>query len=124
MNILAEVINEWETPEMIVKAGKKVGITSRGLSIKHMDKKMFERAAAILDAGTPVSSSSIEINSPEGVRKNSAAYWKSKFTQVHEKLTARVQLEYPIEEVEGLFPFKKVKPTATNRKKLTDVCGY
>ena len=52
MNILAEVINEWETPEMIVKAGKKVGITSRGLSIKHMDKKMFERAAAILDAGT------------------------------------------------------------------------
>ena len=107
----------------LVKTGKKVGITSTGLSIKHMDKKMFERAAAILDAGTPVSSSSIEINSPEGVRKNSAAYWKSKFTQVQEKLTARVQLEYPIEEVEGLFPFKKVKPTATNRKKLTDVCG-
>ena len=62
-----------------------------------MDKKMFERAAAILDAGTPISSSSIEINSPEGVRKNSATYWKSKFTQVQEKLTARVQLEYPIE---------------------------
>ena len=122
MNILVEVIHEWATPEKIVKAGKKVGITSTGLSIKHMDKKMFERAAAILDAGTPVSSSSIEINSPEGVRKNSAAYWKSKFTQVQEKLTARVQLEYPIEEVEGLFPFK-VKPTATNRKKLTDVCG-
>ena len=42
MNILAEIIQEWASPEQLVKAGKRVGITSTGLSIKHMDQKMFQ----------------------------------------------------------------------------------
>ena len=31
INILAKVIMDWATPEILVKAGKRVGITSKGL---------------------------------------------------------------------------------------------
>ena len=31
INILAKVIMDWATPEKLVKAGKRVGITSKGL---------------------------------------------------------------------------------------------
>ena len=34
MNILAEVIMKWATPEKLVKAGKRVSITSKGFSVK------------------------------------------------------------------------------------------
>ena len=42
MNILAEVIMDWTTPEKLVKAGKRVGITSKGLSVEWTDQAMFE----------------------------------------------------------------------------------
>lgn len=32
-------------------------------------------------------------------------------------------MEYPLEQVDGLLPFKKVKPSATIKKKITDVHG-
>ena len=57
MNILAEVINEWGTPEQLVKAGKKVGITSTGLSIKYMDQKMDELTEKITRLLDPESQS-------------------------------------------------------------------
>jgi len=53
---------------------------------------MFERAAAILNPGSPTTPAiCFEVKSPEGVRKESANYWKSKYTQLQEKLTARGQ---------------------------------
>ena len=42
MNILAEVITDRATPEKLIKAGKRVGITSKGLIVKWMDQAMFE----------------------------------------------------------------------------------
>ena len=61
--------------------------------------------------------------SPEGVCKDSAAYWKSKYTQAQEQYSARQQLEFPLKQVDGLLPFKKVEPSATTKKKITDVHG-
>ena len=40
-----------------------------------------------------------------------------------ELLAERQNQEFPLEEVEGLLPYKTVKPTATQRKKITDVHG-
>ena len=45
---MAAVIMDWATLEKLVKAGKHVGITSKGLSIEWMDQAMFEQAAAVL----------------------------------------------------------------------------
>ena len=125
MNILAKVIMDWATPEKLVKAGKHVGITSKGLSIEWMDQAMFEQAAAVLNPGTPTKTSADlpGVISPEGVRKDSAAYWKSKYTQAQEQYSARQQLEFPLKQVDGLLPFKKVKPSETTKKKITDVHG-
>lgn len=76
MNILAEVITDWATPENLVKAGKRVGITSTGLSVEWMDQAMFERAAAVLNPESPTTTPTElpGVTSPEGVRKNSAGY--------------------------------------------------
>ena len=126
MNLLAEVITDWATPENLVKAGKRVGITSTGLSVEWMDQALFERAAAVLNPESPTTTPTElpGVTSPECVRKNSAGYWKSKYSQAREQYSARQQLEYPLELVDGLLPFKKVKqPLATIKKKITDVHG-
>ena len=125
MNILAEVITDWATPEKLVKAGKLVGITSKGLTVEWMDQAMFKQAAAVLSPGTPAKTSTDlpGVISPEGVRKNSAAYWKSQYTQAQEQYSTRQQLEFPLEQLNRLLPFKKVKPSATTKKKITDVHG-
>ena len=112
MNILAEEITDWTTPE-------------KGLSVEWMDQAMCKRAAAVLNPGTPAKTSPDlpGLISPERVRKDSAAYWKSNYTQAQEQYSARQQLEFPLEQVDGLLTFKKVKPSATSKKKITDVHG-
>jgi hypothetical protein len=57
MNILAEVITDWAAPDNLVKAAKRVGITSTGLSVERMDQAMFERAAAVLNPESPTMAS-------------------------------------------------------------------
>ena len=64
-----------------------------------------------------------ELISSEGVRKDSTAYRKSKYTQAQEQYSPRQQLEFPLEQVDGLLPFKKVKPSETTKKKITNVHG-
>ena len=124
MNILSDVITEWATKENLTKAGKRVGITNEGLSVEWMDQSMFERAAAVLHPESPMKTpTELPVTSPEGVRKNSAEYWKSKYDQAKEFYSARQTLEYPLEQVEGLLPYKKVKPAASIKKKITDVHG-
>ena len=53
MNILAEIWNEWANPEKIIQAGRRVGISKNGLSVKWMDQSKFQQAAAILSPPTP-----------------------------------------------------------------------
>ena len=86
---------------------------------------MFERAAAVLNPGTPTKTSADlpGVISPEGVRKDSAAYWKSNYTQAQKQYSTRQQLESPLEQVDGLLRFKKVKASETTKKKITDDHG-
>ena len=74
--------------------------------------------ATVLNPGTPTKTSADlpEVISPEGVCKDSAAYWKLKYTQAQEQYSARQQLEFPLEPVDGLLPFKNVKPSETTKK--------
>ena len=60
-----------ESPKKLVKAGKRVGITGKGLSVKWMDQAMFEQAAAVLNPGIPTKTSADlpGVISPEGVPK-------------------------------------------------------
>ena len=123
MNIMAELWNEWARPETIQKAGKRVGVSEDGLSIKWMDQDKFEQAEAILNPPTPTKTLGPEfaVNSPEGVRRHSAAYWRSLYLQRTEQVSAKET--YELENVPGLLPYKKVKPNETVRRKITDVHG-
>ena len=121
MNIMAELWNEWARPESIQKAAKRVGVSKDGLSIKWMDQDKFEQAEAILSPPTPTKTlgPEFEVNSPEGVRRHSAAYWRSLYLQRTEQVPAKETYE----NVPGLLPYKKVKPNETVRRKITDVHG-
>ena len=125
MNILAEIWNEWATKERIEKAGKQVGIAKDGLNVNWMDQSKFEQAESILSPPTPTKSfaSLPEVKTPEGVRKFSARYWKELYQQRTEQVKGTLQEDFQLETVEGLLPFKKVKPKETVRRKITDCHG-
>jgi len=73
MNILANVISDWAVPEKLVKAGRRVGIASMGLSVNWMDQDLFERAAAIMNPDpTSIATDEPVVMSPKDVRRNSA----------------------------------------------------
>ena len=57
---------------------------------------------------------------PEGVRKFSAWYWKELYLQRTEQAKGTLQEDFQLETVEGLVPFKKVKPKKNVRRKITD----
>ena len=84
MTILADMWSNWTTPETIVKAGKRVGISHDGLNVEWMQQDKFQRAIAAtehadesINAGP--STSSPVCPSPADIRKNNGAYWKVKY---------------------------------------------
>ena len=125
MNILAEIWNGWATPERIEKAGKRVGISKDGLNVNWMDKSKFEQAAAILSPPTPTKTLDAlpKVKTPEGVRRYSAKNWKALYLQRTEQVHASREEDFQLETVPGLLPFKKVRPTETVRRRITDVHG-
>ena len=126
MNIVAEIWNQWATPERITKAGKRVGVSKDGLDINWMDQSKFEQAAAILSPPTPTKEApEPQIESPQGVRKDSVTYWKAKYLQRTKQVEVleAANTNFEIENVPGLMPYKKVKPSETVRRKITDVHG-
>ena len=49
MTILGDVWNKWSTPDLIVKSGKRVEISSNGLKVNWMQQDKFRRAEALLE---------------------------------------------------------------------------
>ena len=127
MNILAEMWNNWALPERIQKAAKRVGVSKDGLNVNWMDQEKFLQAEAILNPPTPKKTlrPELQLNSPKGMRRHSAEYWKSLYLQRTNQLLLQEQEEVPyeIENVPGLLPYKKVKPNESVRRKITDVHG-
>ena len=62
-------------------------------------------SSSVLSPGTPTKKNADlpGVISPESVRKDSATYWKSKYTQTQEQYSLRKQLEFPLEQVEDYF---------------------
>ena len=119
MTILAEVWNKWASPQCIVKAGKRVGISKEGLNVNWMDQDKFEQAEAILNPPTP----SKNLGSPKNLRKGSAAYSKAKYNQRTDQNQSLSNSEVDLEEVPGLMPYKTIKPKMTTIKRIMDVHG-
>ena len=123
MNVLADIWEEWATPEMLVKAAKRVGISNTGLNVDWMDQTKFAQAEAILNPSpllTPTKDkeSTNTLDSPVGVRKGSVTYLEYKLAG-SEKRRRRLENTVPDQEaVPGLLPFKTVVPMKT--KNVTD----
>ena len=59
MTILGDVWNKWATLDLIMKSGKRVGISINGLNINWMQQDKLRRAEALLEpaVSSPPSSS-------------------------------------------------------------------
>lgn len=112
MLILGNIWESWTSRSAIVKAAKRVGITTTGLSVDHMQQDKFMQAASCMEQqGTASSSSSPStVVSPKQTRKNSAAYWKHKFEQSQAMIREMSERSINLEEVPGFMTIQKVKP--------------
>ena len=101
-----EIWSEWAVPDQIFKAGKHVGISKEGLSVKWLDQSKFEQAETILSPPTPgkFDEAIPMVRTPEGVRRNSTEYWKSLYLQGTEQVSSKVERDYMLENVPGLLP--------------------
>ena len=130
MTILADVWSTWATSLSLQKAGKRVGISTTGLSVEWMQKEKFAQAEAVIEQeipppSTPTSSRDLSIiESPADERRGSAAYYKKKFLKA-QKIIGDLQNEsITLEEIPGLLKVSKVKPKETSKNtRLTQVCG-
>lgn len=122
MNILGEIWEEWAQPYNIIKAGKRVGISSSGLNVDWMDQSKFERAEAILNPPkTPerAEKSPLSIPSPPSLRKGSASYYKYKYEKCLEMTKAPLSLD----EVPGLLHYDRIEPKRSVNLRITNQHG-
>ena len=77
MKILSAICPEWASKETIINTGRKVGISSEGLSVEWMQGNKFSRAKMCINKNTKQQSSStaVTISSPKHIRYGSATYW-------------------------------------------------
>ena len=124
MVILGNVWESWTTKSAIVKAAKRVGVTSLGLSVDHMQQDKFMQASNCMEQGSTTSSSSSAISSPKHARRNSAAYWKDKFNQSQDLIREMSEKSIDLEEVPGFMTIEKVKPNLSKQTtRITQVHG-
>ena len=92
MEILGNAWQKWITPKVLVNAAKRVWISATGLNVNWMDEEKFQAAKNLLeDNRTPQkkndpNSSACLLESPVGVRKETASYYKYKLDQSLERI--------------------------------------
>ena len=128
MIILADMWHTWATANSLVKAAKRVGVTSEGLSVNFMQQNKFEQASNCMEVDQPQSSSAstpnqLMISSPDH-RKGSAKYWKAKFLQSQNLIHEMNEKSLALEEIPGLLTIEKVKPKMSKETtRVTQVHG-
>ena len=78
MQILASIWDVWTTKESLIKAARRVGITSSGININDMQKDKFAREKGVTQLTPTKSSDNVEVESPLNVRYGSKEYWHQK----------------------------------------------
>ena len=130
MEILADVWKNWTTAESIVKAWKRCGISSEGLSYEWMQQDKLAAADALVEIenvpATPSTSKKEpwDVDSPVGLRKGTLAYEKAKCASYRKALKEVSQKPVSPDEVEGFMNIEKIKvPAKKKAKKLTNIQG-
>ena len=89
MHILGNIIDTWISQDVIIKAAKRVGITSTGISVHHLQKEKFARVAAVSSSSsnqlnkslspttptTPTKLAKLGLDPPKNVRSGSKEYY-------------------------------------------------
>lgn len=78
IDILGDVWNSWASRETIVKAAKRVGVSSTGLNVEWMQQDKFKTAELIQSNSSNSRETEIIICSPKNARKGSRDYYKFK----------------------------------------------
>ena len=127
MEVLGSIWSKWTSKEAIVKAFKRVGISTSGLSVDWMQQDKFTAAEAIIqkECATPKQQKEIwEVDSPDGVRKGSAEYFKRKCQMYQNKLKEHSETTISPDEIPGFLKIDKVKVPATKKAvRLTQIHG-
>jgi len=126
--ILGRIWNNWAPKQSIVKAARRVGVTSSSLNVNDMQQDKFIRAATCIDTSDGIQPSTstparYTIESPDK-RRNSAQYWKAKFGRSQELIQELSEKSIQLEEIPGLLTVQKVKPKMTKvTTRVTQVHG-
>ena len=130
MLILADIWNEWATPERIQNAAKRCGISSSGFNVNDMDQEPFERARLLLQKENSQSTPSKFVDTPEemttptGMRKDTKAYWKWKATAAIEYVKHLKETPISPEEVmPDLMSVRRAAPVMRETRKSVRLSG-
>ena len=128
MEVLSEVWQTWTTPESIIKAWKRCGISTTGLSYEWMQQDKLAAADALIEKqpDTPPKKKKEpwDIASPVGLRKGTLQYERKKNEMYREALRERSLNVVSPEEVPGFLTIEKVKvPAKKKAVRLTQVHG-
>ena len=131
MIILGNIWSTWTTRESLINAARRVGITSKELSVNFMQQDKFDRAEACIDleSSEPEESSSFMISpncsltSPDK-RRGSAEYWMSKFEQAVGVIKDLSEDSIKVDQIPGFMTIQKVKPKPSKMTtRVTQVHG-
>ena len=103
--------NGWVAKESLIKAAKRVGLHSGGLSVKNMQQdKMAQAASCMQQTVTESEPKESVISSPKDVRKNSWGYWKRKYDDLQQSISLNNKGSVHLDEVQsGLLTVEKVR---------------
>ena len=127
MEVLGAIWSKWTNQQAMVKAFQRVGISTSGLSVEWMQQDKFVAAEAIIhkEPVTPIQRREVwEVDSPEGLRKDSNEYLKEKCKLYREKLKEQSETPISPDEIPGFLKVDKIKVPATKKAvRLTQITG-
>lgn len=126
MLVLSEIWDSWTSREMLIKAAKRVGISSDGLNVDWMQQDKFRAAELLLgQASEAAEGASAHIDSPFA-KKGTKEYYKLK-CDIYEKELKRLNcsMEIPEEQIQRLMKprIRKFQPTNTKNSRLLNDFG-
>ena len=131
MHVLGEIWPDWVSEESLIKAAKRVGISTKGLNVDNMQTWKFEQAEGLFSQESEenlntsnVSKSSSVIESPKDIRKYTKAYYKAKCDAAENIIHGLVNETIQLEDVPSLFNVEKLPKKAPKPKtRLTQMHG-
>ena len=124
MQILASIWDVWNTKESLIKAARRVGITSSGININDMQKDKFAREEAVTQLTPTKSSDNVKVESPLNVWHRSKEYWCQKCEYYKAKCNELIKTPISPDDIPGLLTVqKKKKPNPSKPVRVTQVCG-